>query len=234
MTMMMIETNDLPSPVVSTIPIETTITTAVSDDEDDYDITMKTTIVSSTKHPSSIMVSQKRGRNNKCRHREVRFKKEESKNTLVKKAAKKVEKIISSSIRNKKTSSLTWYTRQEIKDNYKSIIYAMSSSIKSRRNDREGLLLTRSQKVGEDGTQSCTYIPWFSHQKRKQRTLVRNQMYKIVKAVQGYEVATQTKVPNLLSQLLERHSKPMVQEAVRIAAARDMSFPTKHDTKNKT
>jgi len=139
--------------------------------------------------------------------------------SVIKKAGKKVKKMIRS--RNIKKSN-TWYTREEIKDSFKSIIMAVSSpSSKIRRrnnNDQQGLLPSRSQKIGEDGT-TCSYTSsWFSQPMRKQRQLRRTQMYKILQAVQAYESATQTKVPDMLSQLLDRHSKSMVQEAIQIAS----------------
>jgi len=132
--------------------------------------------------------SQRLKLNTKKRSRQVRFKEEDSsfnKDTLIKKASESRRR------KNKKISlTTTWYTPQEIKDSYKSIIIPASKEGKS----------------------------WFSIQKRKKRRIKRNQMYKILKAVQEYEVATQTKAPDLLSQLLDRHSKSMVQEAIRIAS----------------
>jgi hypothetical protein len=56
-------------------------------------------------------------------------------------------------------------------------------------------------------------LDWFSSQKRKQRSNQRKQMNDIIKVVKEFEKSTDTKVPDLLSELLQRKSKPMIEEA---------------------
>jgi hypothetical protein len=56
-------------------------------------------------------------------------------------------------------------------------------------------------------------LDWFLSQKRKQRSNQRKQMHDIIKAVKEFEKSTDTKVPDLLSELLQRKSKPMIEEA---------------------
>jgi len=190
---------------ISEMYISSSSTTAVSDDESS--ITSDCRFHQSSQRLKVKLTSKKRSRQHK-----VRFETSSSKDTLIKKAScTKVKKTIKSSTstcrrKNMKTSSLattpttttTWYTPQEIKDSYKSIIIGAA---------------TASKKEGRSSSSS-----YFSIQKRQKRIRRKHQMYKILQAVQEYELATQTKVPDLLSQLLDRHSKSMVQEAVQIAS----------------
>jgi len=189
----------------------------VSDDDDedtdidsdaDNDVPMQaTTLLLSSTHlspSSSLMSSSQRRRKEQCRRRErrgVRFQKEAE--AQEKKATNGTGKKMnsgSSSRHNKTLPTTTWYTPQEIKDNYQSV--SSHSSV----------------MAGTDEKQSTTSVSsWFSYEKRIHRRLMRKQMYKIMQAIQDYERATQTKVPDLLAQLLHRHSTPMVEEGIRLA-----------------
>jgi len=218
---------------VDTISEQPVVVVVVSDDDEDTvtdadadkDVPMKATpvLVSSThlSSSSSIVSSSQRRRKEKHRQRRevirvVRFKKEEEgqqDNWVQQKATKREgKKMIRRSTHNK-TPSASWYTSQEMKDNYKQSI-ARSSNI------RMGVTDDEQGRTQQEQQQQCTTtsaVSWFSYEKRMQRRRRRKQMYKIMQAIQDYEVATHTKVPELLSQLLARHSQPMVEEGLRIA-----------------
>jgi len=203
---------------LDTLSEQPVVVVVVSDDDADADagadkdVPMKATtlLVSSTHLLSSIVSSSQRRRKEKRRRqceviRVVRFKKEEEaqdKRVQQKATNRKWKKMIRSS-RHTKTPTASWYTPQEMKNNYKTLLH--SSRMMVRTDD------------GITQQQCTTSVSWFSLEKRMQRRIRRKQMYKIMKAIQDYELATHTKVPELLSQLLERHSKPTVEENIRIA-----------------
>jgi len=201
--------SDTPVVVVSDDDEDTDTDTDTDNDNDDNTMKATTLLLSST-HLSSIVSSQKRRNDKHRREVTVRFKKEDSKYKLVKKATNwKGKKMISGS-RHTKTPTGYWYTQQEMKDNYKSL-------------SRSSIMMVGTDD-GITQQQQCTSLSWFSYEKRLQRRIMRKQMYKIMKAIQDYELATQTKVPELLSQLLDRHSKPMVEEGIRIAEVASTSI----------
>jgi len=211
--------------IISEQPV---VVVVVSDDDEDTDadantdVPMKaTTVLVSSTHlssssSSSIVSSSQRRRKEKHRQRRevirvVRFKKEEEAQDkgVQQKATKwKGKKMSSGTSKHNTTPSASWYTSQEMKDNYKQSI-SRSSLRMVGGTDENGR--TQQQQ------QCTTSVSWFSYEKRMQRRIRRKQMYKIIQAIQDYEVATHTKVPELLSQLLERHSQPMVEEAIRSA-----------------
>merc|ERR1712166_786736 len=118
--------------------------------------------------------------------------------------------------------SKLWYTRKEIKENHKSIIKAAKCNEK-RKADLMPLPSSFSsssyscslprddetqQQEGKDieVEEDLHILNWFSSKQRQQRSTIRTQMNEIVKAVQEFENSTQTHVPNLLSELLQRKS----------------------------
>jgi len=225
---------------VDTISEQPVVVVVVSDDDEDTntdtdtdtdadkDVPRKaTTVLVSSTHlssssSSSIVLSQRRRKGKHRQRREVikvvRFKKEEEEaqdKGVQEKATKWKGKKMSSgnSKHNSKTPSASWYTSQEMKENYKSL--SRSSIIMEGTDDEQGR--TQQQQQQQQCPTTSMTVSWFSSEKRMQRRRRRKQMYKIMQAIQDYEVATHTKVPELLSQLLARHSQPMVAEGLRIA-----------------
>jgi len=103
-------------------------------------------------------------------------------------------------------SSSLWYTKTELKDAHKSVIVAAKSYYK-----QHGLLLP---SPGDDDVQT---LEWFSSRNRKRRTVARDQMHNIVKAVKEFEMKTKTNQTEMLSKLLQRYSKTTVAKAIWIA-----------------
>ena len=211
------------------------VTAAISDDEEeDFDVTIKTTTkieneprrrqvsFSLKDHPSkSISIKKK-------------------KSTMKQKLKKKT--IIS-----EYDASKFWYTRQEIKQRHKAIIIASkayeerkklfgsasttpasttlipSSSIdyskKTKKKTSSVLsLLTSSAAMNIEDEDDIQLLQWFSSERRKQRMRMRTQMKETVRALKDFESSTNTKTqPELLCQLLQRHSKFAVDEAIRTA-----------------
>jgi len=149
-------------------------------------IALKTTTVSTVQHPHPVILFDNK------RRRTVRFKMEESSpskksnniNNWIKKAAQKGQK-------------------------YKTMLWAVSSKIRRKSGGED-----KNDDTSSSSPLRRTYVSMLAQQQRKQRLILRQQMYTIVNMVQDYEITTHTKVPELLSQLLQRHSQPMVEEAI--------------------
>lgn len=143
------------------------------------------------------------------------------------------------------STSLQWYTRQEIKNSHASILIAArayeqrkkgfasgsklsntTASSYGRRKKKKGTsvlsLLTASssstKKKQKEEDDDMQLLQWFSSEHRNQRVMKRNQIQDTIQAVRDFETATQTHCPEMLAQLLQRHSQPAVEEAFRKAS----------------
>ena len=107
------------------------------------------------------------------------------------------------------SDSMFWWTKEELEDIQQACIFAV------KRCD-SGLSLVPGTSSIED--KDLSSLDRFSSRNRKRRKLTRCQMYETTRAVQEFEIATKTKVPpEMLSQLLQRYSAPMVLEATKKA-----------------
>jgi hypothetical protein len=141
----------------------------------------------------------------------INFSHNKSNITRKRRRVRKIKKINSSKSVLVIDSKL-WYTRKEIKDSHKSIIKAAKSYEKRKAALMPLPSLSSSSSPKEEEQQQqeiedIHVLNWFSPYKRKQRSNKRKQMNDIVKAVKEFENSTHTKVPDLLSQLLQRKSK---------------------------
>ena len=180
-----------------------------------------------TTRPASIIKKKKNNNNNnKSRVISVRFDTKwinlsHDKSNITKR--RRIKKSNRSREQSAAVDSKLWYTRKEIKENHKSIIKAakcnekrkadlmplpssFSSSSYSCSLPRDDETQQQEEKDIEVVEEDIHILNWFSSKQRQQRSNIRTQMNEIVKAVQEFEHSTQTHVPNLLSELLQRKS----------------------------
>ncbi|OEU08187.1 hypothetical protein FRACYDRAFT_271786 [Fragilariopsis cylindrus CCMP1102] len=177
--------------------------------------------------PASIIKKKKNSnKNNKSRVISVRFDTKwinlsHDKSNITRRR-RKIKKSNRSREQSAAVDSKLWYTRKEIKENHKSIIKAAKCNEKRKADliplpssfssSSYSCSLSRDNETQQEEKdievveEDIHILNWFSSKQRKQRSNIRTQMNDIVKAVQEFENATQTHVPNLLSELLQRKS----------------------------